>query len=73
MKFEQRLAYDGRNGNIPDEFVETKYYDDLNCVDKQHHTVFSSPSIIDYDLCLCVCARALTKKMNFAFRQEQDS
>ncbi|KAG6583384.1 hypothetical protein SDJN02_18109 [Cucurbita argyrosperma subsp. argyrosperma] len=34
----ERLAYDGRNGNIPDEFVETKYYDDLNCVDKQHHT-----------------------------------
>ncbi|XP_008457401.2 uncharacterized protein LOC103497099 isoform X1 [Cucumis melo] len=35
---EQRLTYDGRNGKISEEFVETKYYDDLNCVDKQHHT-----------------------------------
>ncbi|XP_022949310.1 uncharacterized protein LOC111452699 isoform X1 [Cucurbita moschata] len=33
----ERLACDGQNGNISEEFVETKYYDDLNYVDKQHH------------------------------------
>ncbi|XP_038893549.1 uncharacterized protein LOC120082446 isoform X1 [Benincasa hispida] len=34
----ERLTYDARNGKISEEFVETKYYDDLNCADKQHHT-----------------------------------
>ena len=30
------------NGNqVPEEFVETQYYKDLNSVDKHHHTVFS--------------------------------
>ncbi|XVE79465.1 hypothetical protein DITRI_Ditri14bG0061000 [Diplodiscus trichospermus] len=39
----QRLENDTRkivyNGNeVREEFVETEYYKDLNCVDKQHHT-----------------------------------
>ncbi|KAM7256857.1 hypothetical protein ACFE04_012598 [Oxalis oulophora] len=32
----QKLDYDGNE--VPEEFVETEYYKDLNCVDKQHHT-----------------------------------
>lgn len=68
LKFEQRLSYDGRNGKISEEFVETKYYDDLNCVDKQHHTV--TLYSIDQSIRL-ICS--LTKKLNFDLRQEQDS
>lgn len=33
----QKLVYTGTEAT--DEFVETEYYKDLNCVDKQHHTV----------------------------------
>ncbi|XP_071723077.1 uncharacterized protein [Rutidosis leptorrhynchoides] len=32
----QKLVYKG--SKVPEEFVETEYYQDLNCVDKQHHT-----------------------------------
>ncbi|KAJ4970944.1 hypothetical protein NE237_004043 [Protea cynaroides] len=32
----QKLVYKG--SNTTEEFVETEYYEDLNCVDKQHHT-----------------------------------
>ncbi|MCA0763333.1 hypothetical protein, partial [Vibrio vulnificus] len=32
----QKLAYDGIEPT--EEFVETEYYKDLNCIDKQHHT-----------------------------------
>ncbi|XP_030949205.1 uncharacterized protein LOC115973110 isoform X2 [Quercus lobata] len=32
----QKLIYDG--GKVTEEFVETEYYKDLNCVDKEHHT-----------------------------------
>ncbi|GAB4860054.1 hypothetical protein Ancab_011532 [Ancistrocladus abbreviatus] len=34
-KDQQKLAYKG--GRMTEEFVETDYYKDLNCVDKQHH------------------------------------
>ncbi|KAF3624641.1 putative phosphomethylpyrimidine synthase, chloroplastic-like [Capsicum annuum] len=33
----QKLVYNG-SGQVTEEFVETEYYKDLNCVDKQHHT-----------------------------------
>ncbi|XP_059626539.1 uncharacterized protein LOC132269378 [Cornus florida] len=32
----QKLIYKGTG--VTDEFVETEYYKDLNCIDKQHHT-----------------------------------
>ncbi|MGJ2543739.1 hypothetical protein ACR8G9_22365 [Salmonella enterica subsp. enterica serovar Paratyphi A] len=32
----QKLVYNG--SEVRDEFVETEYYKDLNCIDKQHHT-----------------------------------
>ncbi|KAK1588914.1 hypothetical protein Q3G72_028553 [Acer saccharum] len=32
----QKLVYNGNK--VTEEFVETEYYKDLNCVDKQHHT-----------------------------------
>ncbi|KAK4788920.1 hypothetical protein SAY86_020239 [Trapa natans] len=31
----QKLVYSG--SKVEEEFVETAYYDDLNCIDKQHH------------------------------------
>lgn len=34
----QRLSYNGRS-EAAEEFIETEYYKDLNCIDKQHHTV----------------------------------
>ncbi|KAL2956098.1 hypothetical protein AAZX31_18G066200 [Glycine max] len=37
---EKKLVYNG--SQVPEEFVETEYYQDLNSVDKHHHTVFSS-------------------------------
>ncbi|CAN4102244.1 unnamed protein product [Withania somnifera] len=33
----QKLVYNG-SSQVTEEFVETEYYKDLNCVDKQHHT-----------------------------------
>ncbi|KAG8660162.1 uncharacterized protein LOC110606385 [Manihot esculenta] len=33
----QKLVYNGE-GRVSEEFVATEYYEDLNCVDKQHHT-----------------------------------
>nr|GMD15862.1 Maternal effect embryo arrest 59 [Ipomoea batatas] len=35
-KDQQKLCYS--EGKLREEFVETEYYKDLNCVDKQHHT-----------------------------------
>ena len=35
----QKLVYSG--SEVPEEFVETEYYQDLSCIDKQHHTVSS--------------------------------
>lgn len=35
----QKLMYSG--SQVEDEFVETAYYKDLNCTDKQHHQVGS--------------------------------
>ncbi|GAB2285790.1 hypothetical protein Dimus_020228 [Dionaea muscipula] len=32
----QKLVYNG--AEVTEEFVETDYYKDLNCIDKQHHT-----------------------------------
>ncbi|KAL6967619.1 hypothetical protein U1Q18_045663 [Sarracenia purpurea var. burkii] len=32
----QKLVYNGNE--VIEEFVETEYYKDLNCIDKQHHT-----------------------------------
>ncbi|XP_062173136.1 uncharacterized protein LOC133878583 [Alnus glutinosa] len=32
----QKLVYGGKE--VREEFVETEYYKDLNCVDKHHHT-----------------------------------
>ncbi|KAE8693069.1 mitochondrial uncoupling protein 2-like [Hibiscus syriacus] len=32
----QKIVYNG--SEVRDEFVETEYYKDLNCVDKHHHT-----------------------------------
>ncbi|KAL9256385.1 hypothetical protein AKJ16_DCAP22355 [Drosera capensis] len=32
----QKLVYSGTE--VTEEFVETDYYKDLNCIDKQHHT-----------------------------------
>ncbi|KAF9598533.1 hypothetical protein IFM89_028065 [Coptis chinensis] len=32
----QKLVYNGSDAT--EEYVETEYYKDLNCVDKQHHT-----------------------------------
>ncbi|XP_057953258.1 uncharacterized protein LOC131147734 [Malania oleifera] len=32
----KKLVYSG--SETPEEFVETEYYKDLNCIDKQHHT-----------------------------------
>ncbi|KAL9238724.1 hypothetical protein vseg_013108 [Gypsophila vaccaria] len=34
---QEKLGYKNE-GNVTEEFVETEYYKDLNCVDKQHHT-----------------------------------
>lgn len=33
----QKIVYNGKE--VTEEFVETEYYKDLNCVDKEHHTV----------------------------------
>uniref|UniRef100_A0A0D9WH68 Uncharacterized protein n=1 Tax=Leersia perrieri TaxID=77586 RepID=A0A0D9WH68_9ORYZ len=33
----QKLVLDGGDVNV-EEYVETRYYDGLNCIDKQHHT-----------------------------------
>lgn len=33
----QKLVYNG-SSQVTEEFVETEYYKDLNCIDKQHHT-----------------------------------
>ncbi|PON62787.1 maternal effect embryo arrest [Trema orientale] len=33
---QEKLVYKGNK--VEEEFVETEYYKDLNCVDKQHHT-----------------------------------
>ncbi|KAG4920625.1 hypothetical protein AAZX31_18G066200 [Glycine max] len=33
---EKKLVYNG--SQVPEEFVETEYYQDLNSVDKHHHT-----------------------------------
>ncbi|KHN01790.1 hypothetical protein glysoja_028462 [Glycine soja] len=33
---EKKLEYNG--SQVPEEFVETEYYQDLNSVDKHHHT-----------------------------------
>ncbi|XP_012068379.1 uncharacterized protein LOC105630983 isoform X2 [Jatropha curcas] len=33
----QEIIHNGK-GEIGEEFVETEYYSDLNCIDKQHHT-----------------------------------
>lgn len=33
----QKLACDGHE--VAEEYVETEYYKDLRCIDKQHHTV----------------------------------
>ncbi|KAJ4795812.1 Maternal effect embryo arrest 59 [Rhynchospora pubera] len=35
----QRLVVDG--GEVVEEYVETEYYDGINCIDKQHHTTGS--------------------------------
>ncbi|PSR86148.1 Visual system homeobox like [Actinidia chinensis var. chinensis] len=32
----QKMVYNG--SEVTEEFVETEYYKDLNCMDKQHHT-----------------------------------
>ncbi|KAB1225777.1 hypothetical protein CJ030_MR1G005306 [Morella rubra] len=32
----QKIVYNGKE--VTEEFVETEYYKDLNCVDKEHHT-----------------------------------
>ncbi|XP_072954382.1 uncharacterized protein [Typha angustifolia] len=32
----EKLVCDG--GEVIEEYVETEYYKDLNCIDKQHHT-----------------------------------
>ncbi|KAF4372206.1 hypothetical protein F8388_002212 [Cannabis sativa] len=34
---QEKLVYEGKK--VEEEFVETDYYKDLSCVDKQHHTV----------------------------------
>ena len=36
QKDPQKLVYNC--SNVTEEFVETEYYKDLNCIDKQHHT-----------------------------------
>ncbi|XP_050204021.1 uncharacterized protein LOC126654027 isoform X1 [Mercurialis annua] len=33
----QKLSCNGK-GEVGEEFVETEYYKDLNCIDKHHHT-----------------------------------
>ncbi|XP_062085108.1 uncharacterized protein LOC133791201 [Humulus lupulus] len=33
---QEKLVYEGKK--VEEEFVETEYYKDLSCVDKQHHT-----------------------------------
>uniref|UniRef100_A0A803PUX3 Maternal effect embryo arrest 59 n=1 Tax=Cannabis sativa TaxID=3483 RepID=A0A803PUX3_CANSA len=33
---QEKLVYEGKK--VEEEFVETDYYKDLSCVDKQHHT-----------------------------------
>ncbi|KAJ9146755.1 hypothetical protein P3X46_028985 [Hevea brasiliensis] len=33
----QKLVCNG-NGQVGEDFVETEYYKDLNCIDKKHHT-----------------------------------
>lgn len=37
----QKLVHKGNQ--VAEEFVETEYYKDLGCVDKQHHTVSYHP------------------------------
>ncbi|KAL6609877.1 hypothetical protein ACP70R_039846 [Stipagrostis hirtigluma subsp. patula] len=34
----QKLVLDGGGDVDGEEYVETRYYDGLNCIDKQHHT-----------------------------------
>ncbi|CAI0540499.1 unnamed protein product [Linum tenue] len=56
----QKLGGGGRSEEgMGEEFVETDYYQDLNCVDKQHHTVTTAtwkkimlPVIILYNCCM---------------------
>ncbi|KAH0458848.1 hypothetical protein IEQ34_011662 [Dendrobium chrysotoxum] len=36
QKAVQKLVCDGNE--VEEEYEETEYYEDLNCVDKQHHT-----------------------------------
>lgn len=38
------MVYDGKE--VAEEFVETEYYKDLNSVDKHHHTVITSTSVL---------------------------
>ena len=42
----QKLIYSG--GKVTEEFVETEYYKDLNCVDKEHHTVLILPPTVQF-------------------------
>lgn len=34
----QKVDGGGRGNKVTEEYVETEYYNDLNCIDKQHHT-----------------------------------
>lgn len=34
----EKIEYTNNGSQVSEEFVETDYYKDLNCVDKQHHT-----------------------------------
>ncbi|XP_074268043.1 uncharacterized protein LOC141591563 [Silene latifolia] len=38
LENDQEKLESKNEGNVTEEFVETEYYKDLNCVDKQHHT-----------------------------------
>ncbi|KAJ0083449.1 hypothetical protein Patl1_31171 [Pistacia atlantica] len=42
----EKLVYNG--SQVPEEFTETEYYKDLNCIDKQHHTDYQTTFV-----CLC--------------------
>lgn len=37
----QKFVYNAgsKSNDADEEFIETEYYKDLNCVDKHHHTV----------------------------------
>lgn len=71
----QKIVSKG-SSKAADEFVETEYYQDLNCADKQHHTVppllclatYSSPKDLEM---ICSFTLGISWEFSSFCRQEQ--